>query len=117
MNREANQDLALSIGRLQIALGKLRGFQPKSLSEVERKQRTATMKRLRNIIEALTNRELHKIAGGTTTNIAELDAATARLQEGLANLQEIMQIIGVIAAGIDVITGVLKLASPVNAPN
>jgi len=112
MTTDAQPELTLTIGRLQVALGTLRAIDPQQLSDDEQKQRTAAMKRLRRMIERLTQLRLQQIAGGMVANAARLDAATAELERDLAGMQSAMRIIGAISAGIDVLTGILKLASP-----
>lgn len=108
-----NQDLTLSVGRLQVALGMLRAVEPKHLNAQEKIERTAAMKELREVIDRITNRRLRQITGAMVQNAVAIDNATAELERDLADLQDAIQIVRVIAAGIGVITNLLGLVSPI----
>lgn len=111
-----NQDLTLSVGRLQIALGMLRAVEPKHLNAQERTERTLAMKELRQVIDRITNRRLRQITGAMVRNSAAIDNATAELERDVAALHDAIQIVRVIAAGIGVVTNLLGLVSPVKKP-
>lgn len=110
----ADQDLTLSVGRLQVALGMLRAVEPKHLNAQEKTERTAAMKELREVIDRITNRRLRQITGAMVQNAVAIDNATAELELDLAKLQDAIQIVRVIAAGIGAITNLLRLVSPIN---
>lgn len=110
---DANQDLTLSVGRLQVALGVLRAVEPKHLNAQEKTERTAAMKELRKVIDRITNRRLRQITGAMVRNAAAIDNATAELERDLADLEDAIQFVRAIAAGIGVITNLLGLVYPI----